>query len=319
MKKVSVIIPVYNVEKYLDKCLDSLVHQTIDNYEIIVVNDGTKDNSQNIIDEYKSKYPSLIVSLIKENGGLSSARNYGIEHASGEYVGFVDSDDYVDKDMFRLLYEKAKENNFDMVVCDFNEIHGEEVISYPCHFSKDIIGKANIQKRMVDIYPSAWNKIYKRELFSNIRFKEGVWFEDVEFLYRLLPEVDSIGVVNKHLYQYLIREGAITSSNDLRIYHYIDNWNGILEYYKEKDIYDVYKEELEYCYVRYLYATFIKTACKFDKQEYKKAVNKAMENVKKHFPNYKNNKYINEKGMKNMYLKYFNSCIAGVLYSRYHK
>lgn len=318
MKKVSVIVPVYNVEKYLDKCLNSLVHQTLDDYEIIVVNDGTKDHSQGIIDKYKNEYPELIVSLIKENGGLSSARNYGLKYANGEYVGFVDSDDYVDKDMYKLLYDKAKERDFDMVVSDFNEIHGNEIVSYPCHFTEDIIGKEQVKERMIDIYPSAWNKIYKKELFNEVKFKEGVWFEDVEFLYRLLPKVDSIGVVNKHLYQYLIREGAITSSNDLRIYHYIDNWNGTLDYYKEKGIYDLYKDELEYCYVRYIYATFIKAACKFDKKEYKNAVNKAIKNVNTHFPNYKKNKYMS-RGKKNLYLKHFSKGIAKLVYFVVHK
>ena len=95
MKKVSVIVPVYNVEKYLDKCLDSLVNQTLKDIEIIVVNDGTKDKSQKIIDKYVKDYPKLVKSYIKENGGLSSARNYGLKYAQGEYVGFVDSDDYV--------------------------------------------------------------------------------------------------------------------------------------------------------------------------------------------------------------------------------
>ena len=118
--KISVIVPVYNVELYLSKCLDSLVHQTIESIEIIVVNDGSTDNSQKIIDEYKTKYPNKIKSYIKSNGGLSDARNYGIDKANGQYIGFVDSDDYVEINMFEKMYNKAISQNFDIVVCDVN-------------------------------------------------------------------------------------------------------------------------------------------------------------------------------------------------------
>ena len=102
--KLSIIVPVYGVEKYIDKCLDSLVKQSLKEIEIIVVNDGTKDNSQKIIDKYVKKYPEKIKSYIKENGGQGSARNYGLEKANGEYIGYVDSDDFIEKDMYKKLY-----------------------------------------------------------------------------------------------------------------------------------------------------------------------------------------------------------------------
>jgi CDP-glycerol glycerophosphotransferase len=116
--KVSVIVPVYNVEKYLAKCLDSLVHQSLKEIEIIVVNDSTKDNSQEIIDTYKTQFPSIVQSYIKENGGVGEARNFGLKHASGEYIGFIDSDDYVELDMYEKMYELACKNDSDLVVCD---------------------------------------------------------------------------------------------------------------------------------------------------------------------------------------------------------
>mgnify|MGYP000287779322 FL=1 len=115
--KVSVIVPVYNVEAYLERCLDSLVKQTLEEMEIIVVNDGTKDNSQAIIDRYAAAYPQKVISLIKENGGLSDARNYGIPYAHGEYIGFVDSDDYLNVTMYQKLYDRAAETDSDIVVC----------------------------------------------------------------------------------------------------------------------------------------------------------------------------------------------------------
>ena len=116
--KISVIIPVYNVEKYIVKCLDSLVNQTLENIEIIVVNDGSKDNSQTIIDKYVKKYPKKIKSYIKENGGQGSARNLGLEYAKGEYISFVDSDDWLDLNALEEMYNLAKKDNSDIVICD---------------------------------------------------------------------------------------------------------------------------------------------------------------------------------------------------------
>ena len=313
MIQVSVIVPVYNVEKYLRKCLDSLVCQTLKDIEIIVVNDGSKDHSKAIIEEYVNKYHHIL-SFKKENGGLSSARNFGIDHASGEYISFVDSDDYIAKDMLEKMYLKAKEHDFDLVMCDFSELHDDGIRRYSCHLDHDLYSKEEIQHHMVDYYPSAWNKLYKRILLEKVRFKEGVWFEDVEMGYRLLPFVNTIGVVREHFYNYLIRYGSITSTVDPRIYHYIENWNGILDFYKRHDFYDLYKEELEYCYVRYLFATFIKAAAKYNKNEFKKAVDQAILNVEKAFPDYRNNHYLNKKGWKNQYLKRFNRLFAFMIY-----
>lgn len=310
--KISVIVPVYNVEKYLEKCLDSLVNQTLKDIEIIVVNDGSPDNSQKIIDKYSKKYKN-IKSYIKENGGLSDARNFGIKKATGKYVAFVDSDDYVREDMYEKMYQKAISGNFDMVVCDLNYIYenSDKIKRASSNVAKDT---TNIKKTMLNIYPAAWNKIFKKELFSNkIEFKKGVWFEDVEFIYKILPYVNSIGVVAEPFNQYLQREGSITKSVDPRIYHYIDNWNGLITFYKERNLYDKYKKELEYSYVRYVYATFIKQATSFDKQEYNKAVEKAIKNVKENFPKYRKNKYFYN-NIKGLYLLLFNKLIAKIIY-----
>ena len=126
--KVSIIVPVYNVEEYLRKCLDSLVNQTYQNIEIIVVNDGTKDNSQSIVDEYKKKYSKIIKSYIKENGGLASARNYGVDKATGEYIMFVDSDDYIDTKMVEKLVKTANKKHSDIVVSNFYRVEDDKAM-----------------------------------------------------------------------------------------------------------------------------------------------------------------------------------------------
>ena len=119
---LSIIVPVYNVEKYLDTCLTSLVNQTLDNYEILVINDGTKDNSQDIIDKYVEKYPEKVFSYIKENGGLSDARNFGIERANGKYISFIDSDDSIDMNYYKDMIDLAEKDGLDLVVADLEYV-----------------------------------------------------------------------------------------------------------------------------------------------------------------------------------------------------
>lgn len=312
---VSIIVPVYNVRDYLEKCLESLVNQTLKNIEIIVVNDGSPDDSQLIIDKYAKRYPKLIKSYIKENGGLSDARNYGMARTSGDYIAFVDSDDYVDNTMYQKLYEKAVSGNYDLVVCDLNYVYPDYIKSGFSNIDKDLVSKDQIKNIMTKIYPAAWNKLYKKCLLENIYFKKNVWWEDVEFIYRLFPSINSIGVVKKNLYQYVQRSGAITSTFNDKIYHYIDNWNGVIAFYKENNLFDEYKQELEYSYVRYLYATMIKGLLKWkNKEKYDIGVDRAIENVQKQFPNYKKNKYLKSLTTKNLYLKHFNKHLANLMF-----
>lgn len=194
--ELSVIVPVYNVQDCLEKCLDSLVEQTFTNMEIIVVNDGSPDDCQKIIEKYETNYKN-VKGFIKENGGLSDARNYGIKRAKGKYIAFVDSDDYVDLNMYEQLLKKADEKKFDIVVCGFEEIYSDHSFIGSSCVKNDLIGSDAVRKQMVDFYPSAWNKIYKRELFEKVQFKKNVWFEDVEMIYRMIPYIHSIGVVEK--------------------------------------------------------------------------------------------------------------------------
>ena len=160
MVKVSVIVPVYNVEKYIEKCLESLVNQTLKDIEIIVVNDGSPDNSQKIIDKYVQKYPKKIKSYIKENGGQGSARNFGLQKAEGEYIGYVDSDDYVELDMYEKLYNKAKKENLDIVICGSHNVteEGLKTIELDRQIFKDKKKNAFFGRMAV------WNKIYKKDL-----------------------------------------------------------------------------------------------------------------------------------------------------------
>ncbi len=314
MIKLSVIVPCYNVEKYLNACVDSILQAKIDDMEIILVNDGSKDNTLKICLDYEKKYPNLIKIVDKKNGGLSDARNVGISKANGEYLAFIDSDDTIKENFIKEMIEKAYSGNFDMVTCGVKMIYEDLEVAVNPGYLTDLIGKEAIKGQMYDFYPAACNKIYKKELFKDLKFKKGVAYEDVEFMYRLLPNIKRIGVVEGFYYEYMQREGSITYTFNEKLYDMVNNFDSIFKYYKEHNLFDEYYEELEYVYVRYSLATFVKRMAKCkDKKKFDEAVNYALTKVKKNFPKYKKNKYL-KKSKKGFYLKYFNKFIASIVF-----
>ena len=174
MKKVSIIVPVYNVEAYLAKCLDSLVNQTLDDIEIILKNENVEnkeDNSKKIIDKYLKKYPDKIKYIEKENGGQGSARNIGLLNASGKYIGYVDSDDYVNVEMYEKMYNKAKQTDADIVMCSHTIVYedsGKEEVEKL--FLKTDNDKANCFFNNAGVC----NKLYKKELLKGFEFRSKV-------------------------------------------------------------------------------------------------------------------------------------------------
>jgi hypothetical protein len=213
--------------------------------------------------------------------------------------------------MYEKMYNKAKEKDFDMVVCDINYRYPNKVLEVSSGIKNDT---QDIKRVYLNIQPAAWNKIFKRELFDNdVYFKKNVWFEDVEFIYRLLPYIKNIGVVKEPFNEYIQREGSITNTVNKKIYDYVDNMNGVIDFYHDRKLYEEYKKELEYAYVRYLYATFIRSVKRYDYDEYMKAVVFAIKNVKEHFPKYRRNTYF-YRSLKGIYLVIFNKFIAKILY-----
>ena len=202
MPKVSVIVPFYNVEGYIEKCLETLVSQTLEDIEIILVNDGSKDNSIEIVNKFLKMYPEKLVYLEKENGGLSDARNYAINYAKGEYIAFLDSDDYIEKDMYEEMYELAKKENSDMVECNF-------YWEYPNKIKEDIGVTYNGKNEMLEkIRVVAWNKLIKREILkqSKVIFPKGYRYEDVEFTYKLIPYIETVSFLKKPCVHYIQRQ-----------------------------------------------------------------------------------------------------------------
>lgn len=216
MKKVSIIVPVYNVELYLEKCLQSLVNQTLQDIEILVVNDGSKDNSQQIIDQFQAKYPEKIFPFQKENGGLSDARNFGLDRANGEFIGFVDSDDYVGETMFEEMYDLAKKHEAEMVICNLQKVdeHGnitQKLTQIP-NMPEKIVLKEHFSV-FSDLSYFACNKIFDRKLFENQIFKKGVHFEDIQLIPQLLLQCKMIAQTQNYHYQYFERVDSITKTH----------------------------------------------------------------------------------------------------------
>ncbi|REC63356.1 glycosyltransferase family 2 protein [Chryseobacterium pennae] len=217
--RISIIVPVYNVESYLTKCLNSLVNQSHQNIEILVIDDGSKDNSGKIIKEYAEKYPNKIRAFTKENGGLSDARNFGLDRVTGDYIGFVDSDDYVAETMFEEMILLAEKHQSEIVICNIQKVdengqvtqkltqipHMPEKIKLEDHFSV-----------FSDISYFACNKLFKKELFNQKRFKKGVHFEDIQLIPQLLLESETIAQTQNFHYQYLERTDSITKTHTER-------------------------------------------------------------------------------------------------------
>ena len=289
--KVSVIVPVYNVEKYLEKCLDSLVNQTLKDIEIIVVNDGTKDNSQEIIDKYTKKYPKKVKGFIKENGGLSSARNYGLKYAKGEYIAFIDSDDYVELDMFEKMYNKAINNNYDIVVCDTIEV--DEKNGNKVYKKSNFNYSNNDIKNYIIAPPMACTRLYKINIFDEIIFEEGIFYEDLNLIPSLVLKTDSIGFVEEGLYYYLQRSGSIMKQKQFN--------EKLLDIFKvlQKN-YDLlnnkYPKEVEYLYITHLLRT---TSMRFlDYKDSNKYLERINNEIKDKFPDWRKNKYYKKSSIK---------------------
>lgn len=219
--KVSVIVPVYNVEKYLNKCIDSIIVQTYKDLEIILVDDGSKDNSGYICD-FWGKKDNRIKVLHKANGGLSDARNYGIECATGDYFTFIDSDDYIHEKMIELLVDALEKNDADISICDFERVQDDKgnFVNVLQKEELSMTGKDAVEKRYKykDIrYVTAWAKLYKKHLFEEYRYPVGKIHEDEFLTYKLLYTSDKVVFLNLKLYFYRQRESSIIGQ--LRVTH----------------------------------------------------------------------------------------------------
>ena len=212
-EKISVIVPVYNVEQYLERCVDSIINQTYKNLEIILVNDGSTDNSGQLCDELAKKDDRIRV-IHKKNGGLSDARNVGIDEAEAELVGFIDSDDYIDEDMYEVLINNLKAANADLSMCGHYDVYNnvpESQVSdkKTWELSPQEAIKMVMEAKILSV--TAVNKLYKKSLFSELKFEIGKIAEDAFIMIKLLDKCNKIVATNEKKYYYVHRENSITT------------------------------------------------------------------------------------------------------------
>ena len=300
--KISVIVPIYNVEQYCRECFDSLLSQTLDCIEILLVNDGTKDSSGIIAKEYAYKYPKRFRYFEKPNGGLSDARNFAIPLAEGEYIAFIDSDDYVRKDMFSLLWKAADKTNAEIIECELEKVwtQKKERINLPENY-------ADIKDYMLRSRVLACNKLYKTSWIRNLQvlFPKGLLYEDICFFYKIVPYMKQMPVtVHEPLYYYRQREGSILSASNKRILEIHDIFRELFNYYSIKGLDKEYYHVIEYKYARTLLKSFLLRMLKMpDKALAHECIENSWNILNKECPNWKSNPYMKSYSMDNLYLK----------------
>ena len=291
--KLSIIVPVYNTEAYVAKCLDSLIEPDLGGYEIIAVNDGSTDSSGEVVRRYGERYPDLVKVVDTPNGGLSHARNVGIEASEADYLLFIDSDDYVsDRAVCEIL--QVLEQDMDIAVFDF--VHVNESGEVTAAFD----GSGRTEAFTLEEYPeflfcphNAVNKIWKRSLFTEqgIRFAEGLWYEDLATSPKLYPLAQRILPVHQAWYRYLQRQGSITNNRSTaRNDEMITVAKLVIDWYRETGRYERYREQL--CY-KFFYEEYLAAVCRANLIDPKSPVQAALrDDFIRNFPDYRENPYV---------------------------
>lgn len=302
--KISVVIPAYNVEKYLRKCLKSVVSQTFGAYEVIIVNDGSTDTTSEIIKEYKMAYPNLITVYETENKGVSHARNYGVNRAKGEYVLFVDSDDFIELTMCEKLYLRASEDKADIVVCDRYDFFEDEKTGtvkrkkstgFYMPFGR-VIDLRRSKFELSHLSPFPWDKLYRIELVKQFPFPEGIRFEDLAVMYQILISANRISVIEDYLYNYRrTTSGGFLNTFSEETKDIVKACKKIVSDFKENEWYDAYYEELEYILAMHLllrYNVLFDADQKGKLKLKKELIHETQSFLDDQFPDWRNNRYL---------------------------
>jgi glycosyltransferase involved in cell wall biosynthesis len=308
MVYVSVIVPVYNTEKYLRRCLDSLVHQTLRELEVILVDDGSTDTSAKIMKEYETKYKDRVKVYTKENGGQGSARNMGLHKSKGKYIGFVDSDDYVEANMFDTMYRVAEQGPYDMVECNYRYLCEEGKGTKELRTRGNIRQFKNQRDMFINAQVSPCNKLYRREVLmhTEVDFPEGFIYEDTGFYIKTIPFIQNEHYIKDHFYYYFLRSSSTMNANKSRkvgdIFPVLED---ILSYYKKYGFYKTYQKELEYFCVKILLCSSLSRIGRIKNYMIANELyEKTFSFIHDNFPEYKKNKYIC--GMIGIYIKLVN-------------
>ena len=252
---ISVIVPGYKVEDYLNRCVESIINQSYHNLEIILVDDGSPDLCGKMCDDFSKKDERVVV-VHKENGGLSDARNAGLDIAKGKYVGFIDSDDYIEKDMFEMLYSLIAKYDADISTCGIYDCFADKIVTNTSVDFFEIVDNKGAMYRVLEskyISVHATNKLYKKQLFDKVRYRKGKTTEDGFIIIDLLMNINRMVITNKPKYYYFHREGSITSSKPSeRTFDVIEAYDE--NYEKVKEISNELREvaRMRQCWARFI-------------------------------------------------------------------
>ena len=301
--KLSIVIPIYNVRDYLASCIDSVLLPERGDYEIVLVNDGSTDDSGQIAAEYAARYPETIRLITTENGGLGAARNVGLEHANGDFVFFLDSDDKLAEGALEEILTELKPDR-DMLIFDFLSVNPDgSVIERMAGCGKAGAVSLAEYPDLLLAYPSGCNKICRRSLFldSGIRFPGRVWYEDLRTMPKLYTLTDRIYATGKVWYLYLLRPGSITNSAKLqRNLEIIDAVDDLLGYYKDMGLYDAYRTQLDYVAFYNMFLTGSVRVCLADPKS--PVLPQLKETFLSRFPDFGENAYIRSMSKKHRLL-----------------
>ena len=292
MVDISIIVPIYNASKYLKKCLDSLVNQTKDELEFILINDGSTDDSESIIKSYSD---TRIKYFKRSNHGIGKTRNFGINKSTGKYIMFLDSDDYLEENACEVLYKKIDKERLDLVVCDFYRVVNDSKVIEKNTSFKNTSLKDN-PNLLLNVNLAPWNKIYRSDLIknNNIKFIEDLKYEDAPFVVLSLLKSKRIGKVDKTLINYTIHEKSETTVRDERIFDIIKIVDIIRSYFKD---YSWSREVIDTLTIKILVNYNIQGRNIKDKDMRNKFIDETFFYLEKNIPNYKSNIYFKERSM----------------------
>ena len=297
---VSVIVPCYNCATTVERTLDSLAAQTLANIELVVINDGSTDNTLAVLEQWKQSHPNIQMALYtKENEGIAEARNFGVSKVTGKYFGFLDSDDYTVPEMFEEMYNLAIKDDLELVVSDFywKNSKGETLQKEgPYTTGPDM---------MVNLFAVLWNKLYNTDFIHSldIVFPKGDRYEDACYLYCLCCRLHKIGFTNRGYVRYIQQEGSITHTNNDQVKNMIHVFQIILKYYKDHGYYEAYKDALEYIHIKFFLGnSFLRSAKIKDKEDRRNTIRMGWDLLNNEFPDWHKNPYLKTMGgMKNRY------------------
>lgn len=287
MPKISVIIPTYNREKYLGKCIESILNQTLNDFEMIIIDDGSTDNTELLV----SSYNDFRIHYIKrKNHGIGSSRNHGIDIAKGEYITFVDSDDYVAPSFLEEMYNKAFLEQLDIVICDYNNIYEQDNKVEPCHLLSfkntklvnhpDLLLKTNL---------GPCNKLFSKNLFKDksMRFPENLKYEDVALVPKLFKKARMIGKLDKNLSYFLVDNKSETTVVDNRIFDIFSILDIVIDSFKEIEYQKIIEQLIVYKITTYT----IQQRYQKNRAIRNEFIDKSFSYLEKHVPDYKKNPY----------------------------